>query len=438
MVTIFGKQFGKRAQLEQKQSAAKGLIHMQHLGQPQWTPRDYSQLAKESYEQNAIAYRCVRLVAEAAAAMPMYVQEGKDRLDEHPFYKLIDNPNPFESREEILRSVYSFYQLAGNTYMELVALDKNPRELFVLRPDRMKMKIGRSGYPVEAHYEVGTYKKKFNLKVGVDQQLPIWHLKAFHPTNDTYGFSPVEAAAYAVDVHNEASAFNKSLLQNSATPSGALVYDPGKSQDGHVERLSDEQFARLKSEMDENMVGSRNSGKPLLLDGGMDWKEMGMNPKDLEFVEGKREAAREIALSFGVPPQLLGIPGDNTYSNYQEANRALYRQTVIPLVKMVYGSLSRFLRPSYGEQFCLCTDLDQVEALSSEREALWKRVNASKVHTVDEKRHYLGDDEYEPTEKPGGKIYVGISESPLGEDGDIVPGGPEPKEPEPKPKKGKK
>jgi len=93
----------------------------------------------------------------------------------------------------------------------------------------------------------------------------------------------------------------------------------------------------------------------------------------MDFVEAKHIAAREIALSFGVPPMLLGIPGDNTYSNYAEANRAFYRQTVVPLVTRLASALGHWLGESFGEGLRLVPDLDEVPALSIEREALWKR-----------------------------------------------------------------
>ena len=81
--------------------------------------------------------------------------------------------------------------------------------------------------------------------------------------------------------------------------------------------------------------GAVNAGRPLLLEGGLDWKAMSLSPKDMDFLEAKHTAAREIALAFGVPPMLLGIPGDNTYSNYQEANRVFFRQTVLPLAQRI-------------------------------------------------------------------------------------------------------
>src|SRR5262249_6059682 len=143
---------------------------------------------------------------------------------------------------------------------------------------------------------------------------PILHLTCFHPLDDHYGLSSLEAAAVAVDTHNAAASWNKALLDNAARPSGALVY---AGPDGAV--LSDNQFQRLKRELEDTYQGAVNAGRPLLLEGGLDWKAMSLSPKDMDFMEAKHAAAREIALAFGVPPMLLGIPGDNTYSNYQEA-----------------------------------------------------------------------------------------------------------------------
>src|ERR687888_666702 len=65
----------------------------------------------------------------------------------------------------------------------------------------------------------------------------------------------------------------------------------------------------------------------------------------------------------GVPPMLLGISGDNTYANYQEANRTFWRQTVLPLVNRTARSLSAWLAPAWGEPIALKPDLDAIEAL---------------------------------------------------------------------------
>lgn len=340
---------------------------------------------------NAVSYRCVRIIAEAAAQMPFLVREGSSELENHPFHDLIRRPNPFESQQEFLVRLYSFLLLSGNAYVELVSLDDTPREMFVLRPDRMRIIPGFRGYPQAYEYIVGQRVTRFSTPLN-GLQLPILHIKTFHPTDDFYGLSPVEAAAYSIDVHNQSNVFSKALLDNMARPSGALVYSGGESG---TEALSDDQFYRLKEELEHQFQGARNAGRPLLLDGGLDWKEMSLSPIDIQYTESKDQSARDIALSFGVPPQLLGIPGDNTYTNYSQAVRAMYRQTVIPLVNHLCGDWTTFFEPTFGSNFRVTTDLDTLEALSDERDALWSRVEASTVLTVNEKREALG---YEPLE----------------------------------------
>ncbi len=117
---------------------------------------------------------------------------------------------------------------------------------------------------------------------------------------------------------------------------------------------------------------------------------MSLSPRDLDFMEAKHAAAREIALAIGVPPMLLGIPGDNTYANYAEANRAFWRQTVLPLVQRTSRALTLWLTPAYGYDLRFAPDFDAVEALSPERDALWSRLERTSFLTDAEKRAAIG------------------------------------------------
>jgi HK97 family phage portal protein len=154
--------------------------------------------------------------------------------------------------------------------------------------------------------------------------------------------------------------------------------------------MSAEQYDRLIHEMETHHQGARNAGRPMLLEGGLDWKPMGFSPSDMEFQKTKDAAAREIATAFGVPPMLLGIPGDATYANYAEANRAFYRHTVLPLVERVVASISTWLSTATGDEVALRPDLDQIPALAGEREALWRRIGAATFLSDTEKRRLLG------------------------------------------------
>jgi HK97 family phage portal protein len=369
--------------VDHKSSRIAPLLAFYGLGRPVWTPRDYAALAKEGYQRNAVAHRCVRLIAEAAAGAPLVLKQGRDELSDHPLLTLLKTPNPRQGGQSFLEALYGYLLVAGNAYIEAVQLDDAPRELYALCPDRMKVVAGSNGWPMAYDYQVGSQTIRFDQDgEGVP---PILHLTLFNPLDDHYGFSPTEAAALALDIHNAASQWNKALLDNAARPSGALVYTGG---DGSS--LTDAQFDRLKTEFEAQYQGSANAGRPLLLDGGLDWKPLSLSPKDMDFVATKAAAARDIALAYGIPPMLLGLPGDNTYANYAEANRALWRQTVIPLIRRVMSDIVTWMSPIYGSDLIIEPDLDAVEALSDERESLWRRITNAPFLTNDEKREAVG------------------------------------------------
>lgn len=374
---------GSTATNETKASQAQGLVALHGQGKPRWTPRDYAALTKEGFMKNPVVYRCVRMISEAASSLSLLAYEDEKELDSHPLLLLLNKPGGPVGGTMLLEALYGHLLVAGNAYLEAAVLDDELRELYVLRPDRMKVVPGGSGWPDAYEYTASGQKHRFDqLETNLP---PILHLTLFHPLDDHYGMAPLEAAQMALDVHNETANWNKSLLDNSARPSGALVY---QSVDGG--QLSQEQFDRLKSELETSYQGRDNAGRPLLLEGGLDWKAMGLSPREMDFAEAKNGAAREIALAFGVPPMLLGIPGDNTYSNYQEANRAFWRQTVLPMVGRTLSALSSWTAPIYGDSFRIDYDADRVDALSSEREAVWRRLEAASFLTDAEKRVALG------------------------------------------------
>jgi HK97 family phage portal protein len=116
---------------------------------------------------------------------------------------------------------------------------------------------------------------------------------------------------------------------------------------------------------------------------------MALTPADMDFATLKSAAARDIALAFGVPPMLLGLPGDNTYANYREANRALWRLTLLPLAEKIFAALREGLAPWLPEAQ-LGIDLDRVPALSEDRERLWSQVADAEFLSRAEKRQMLG------------------------------------------------
>ena len=369
---------------EAKASATGPVVAFQGMGRAAWSPRDTSSLIRNGFAGNPVAFRSVKMIAEAAAAIPLVLQDEERRYETHPLLALMTRPNETDGLSEFLESLYGQILLSGDGYLEAAGVDettRGPKWLYVLRSDRMRVVPGADGWPVAYEYAVGSKKHRFDAR---GEPAPILHMKAFHPQDDHYGFSPLEAAASAIDVHSSASRWSKSLLDNAARPSGAIVY---KGADGN---LGPDQYSRLVDELETHHQGARNAGRPMLLQGGLDWKPMGFSPSDMEFQKTKESAAREIALAFGVPPMLLGLPGDNTYSNYQEANRAFYRLTVLPMVAKVSAGLAAWMSGWFGEALTLKADLDNIPALAAERDQQWKRVADADFLTDAEKRSLLG------------------------------------------------
>jgi HK97 family phage portal protein len=368
--------------LWKRRFAERKLMAWHTPGRAVWPSRDPEAFAREGYGQNAIAYRCVRMIAEAAASASLKVEPLG-----HPLARLLAKPNPEQTGVELLEAYYGHLQVTGNAFMEAATLeDDAPSELYVLRPDRTRVIPGPDGWPVGWEYRVGETVRRFE-RDPVTLDAPILHLKLFNPSDDWYGLSPMQAAAFAIDIHNAGGAWNKALIDNAARPSGALVFTGD-------DRLSEEQLRRLRDEIESMHAGAANAGRPLLLEGGLDWRPMSLSPSDMDFIEARHTASRDIALAFGVPPMLLGIPGDNTYSNYREANLAFWRQTILPLAQKCARGIEVWLGRRWREEgpASVAVDIESVSALAVEREALWSRLVGADFLSLEEKRQLAGVD----------------------------------------------
>ncbi|MEF2546745.1 phage portal protein [Aurantimonas sp. E1-2-R+4] len=351
-----------------------------------WSERSYEALARLGFMQNPIVYRSVRLIAETAAAIPFVLYDGANEVVRHPILDLLRRPNTATDGPSLIETLCGHLLLSGNAYLEVANFESEIKALYSLRPDRVRIIEGRDGWPDGYEYRAGHSVRRIAAEGSDGRPSALLHVRLFHPLAEMAGYSPLAAAQTALDLHNAASRWNKALLDNSARPSGALVYQP---TDGG--NLAPEQFDRLKAELESGYAGSARAGRPMLLEGGLDWKAMALSPKDMDFIEARNGAARDIALAFGVPPMLLGIPGDLTYANYAEANRAFFRLTVLPLITRLSGAIGDWLGGHFAApELRLGVDLDQVDGLSAEREALWARVGAADFLTRSEKRVAVG------------------------------------------------
>ena len=355
---------------------AQSLIALSTLPVSTWGRVDPSALLRDGYTGNAVAYRCVRMIAEAAASISW--QSDDERVAD-----LLIDPSPGASGRALLERLYTDLQITGNAWLEAVTLagEPVPRGLFPLRVDCVRVQQNARGHV--SGYAVQLKQGERVVTPAADGWSPVLHLKLYNPANPVLGQSPLAAARKSLDIHNGAAGWAKSLIDNAARPSGALLY----GKDGA--RLNDEQFDRLKTQLTEEHAGAANAGRLLLLEGGLDWQPMSLSPVEMDFAETRHAAAREIALAFGVPPMLLGIPGDNTYATYKEAHLAFWRLTILPLVQKTASDFMVWLRGRF-DGLSLQPNLDDVPAFASERDALWARIGAASFLSDAEKRALLG------------------------------------------------
>lgn len=350
-----------------------------HGSNPEWTPNNYNSLVSESFQKNVFAFRSINLIASGIASIPMHVK-NKDLTVNQELTELLTHPNKEQGRSSFITSVVSYLLLSGNAFIY-----SDGEQLYCLRSDRVKLVYNKAKTAVKSYvYEVD------NVRIPVDLE-DILHLKFFNPSDDWYGFAPLRAAIYAVDQYNEMAKHNLSILQNGGRPSGCLILKD-------YQNLDEQTRNEMRNRLSEIYAGANNAGRIMLLEGGYEWKEMGLTPHDLDFAEAQNTIAREIVQAFGVPPILVGIRGDASFNNYREARTHFWEDTVLPLAELIRTQFTDWFRKKYQKNCEIYFDLDSIPALIGKREILWEKVSRADFLTINEKREILGFPKIKQTE----------------------------------------
>ena len=396
------------------------------MGQARWLAHSYRVLAVEGFETNPVVYACVTKLARALSSVDLHLydhtRQGKLRkIDKHDILDLINSPNPAWSGRQFLEKVATQYLIGGNAYILGNNGQDRPSELWALPPEFVTVDAsGGRMLPSAYHYRPGPQTTTFPVDQ-VTGRSQLLHLRTVNPLNEWSGLPPLAAAAHGVDIFNAGQEWNKALLQNEGRPSGALQMR--QSKDGSAPILSDDQFARLKDEVDANYTGSHNAGRPMLLDSALEWVQMSLNSKDMDHRETMLTNARFIAACYGTPPQLVNIPGESTFNNFQQATMAYWGDTVLPLLGILIEDINRWLPPMFGERGTfLWYDEEQIPALEPRRKEKSDRINAALYMTYDEKREAMGLEAYAQPEKPGANsLFVPANQIPIELAGTVDP-----------------
>lgn len=410
-----------------KQQALEAKSRAMFFGLPPHTGigNDFMQLATEGYAQNAVANACITKIANAIASVDLdaFIQsEGKlVKKDEHPLEELLERPNQTQSGKAFIRDMVTQYLIGGNAFILAGSLDDDmkspPSSLYLLSPAKVEIVMGDK-MPTAYKYKPTPDSQAVTYPIdplrGTGKVL---HLKTPNPLNEWLGLAPMQAAAYGIDIFNAGMKWNKKLLDNDCRPAGALVM---KDASGNSAALNDQQYLRLKEEIETQFSGASNAGRPLLLEGGLDWRELSISPKDMDYRENILMAARFIASVFHVPPQLVNIPGESTYSNYEQAEMSFWNDTVIPLLTSLLEDLNRWLSPLYKDGAFMWYDEESVTALEPLRRMKSERLNASSYLSINEKRYAMGFEAMEGGNEvlvESGKVPLSLLDATMQENG---------------------
>lgn len=317
-----------------------------------WTNWSSEKAVKEGYKANVYVYACIMKKARAVASVPWYVAKQSpdgtwEKVKNHPLEMLIDKPNPFMSRSDLMERLVINLDLAGNSLFKKVMYNGNTLELFPIGPDGIKPVPDDNEFIKEYEYTVQGQKYSYEPN-------EILHAMYVDPANVYWGLSPLQVAAKTVDTDIEAVNWNKVSLQNRAVTDGSFTFD---------QPLTSEQWTEARQQIRQQHQGSQNARTPWVLGGGAKWQSMSLSPVDMDFIDGRKMTREEICTVFDVPPPIVGILDKANYSNMKEARRVFWLDTIVPLLENIKNILNRSINPQYGDGVEIDFDLSNVEAL---------------------------------------------------------------------------
>lgn len=371
---------------------------------------DYTSQLIKGYSSNPYVARCVDIRAQAVSSLvPLVVDADGNEIDgDHPLKAVIQHPNPDQSWREFVQEAQTHLAINGNAYILMMTTRADGLRLYAVPPSQI------APIPQDDPFEPVRVWTLYGGKMNAEPDMII-HLHGVLGVDGIRGISPLESAGLSVIQQTEARNWNRSLMEKGAKPSLAIIFRNKLTQEGF------ESFRRRYHAMH---TGTSNAGTTLILDEDANVVSAGFNARDMDYANGVTVSAREIAIAFQVPPELIGDSANKTYSNAQEANREFAQHTVVPLADMMYEAVSRRLWPAGDAK--ITYDRSAIDALKGDEAALLTALTACDFLTVNEKRarmNYSDVDGGEEILTPMGKVPLSETATPIekllgGEDAD--------------------
>lgn len=276
-------------------------------------------------------YACVRVIAESLSQLPLpvyrRVAKGKERLPKHPLARVLRKPNAWQTGYEFREMMTAHAVLRGNAYAQILRFGGQVSSLIPLNPAEMRVERGADG---GLRY---TYRAQQQGQQ-VYAQSEILHLRGLSSDGIT-GLSPIALQRESIGLAMAAEKLGAQMFGNGAKPNAGLK---------HPKQLSEEAFERLKASLDESYNGG-NALRTIVLEEGLEWVKIGVDPKDAQFLETRKFQVEDIGRVFRVPPHKIGNLDKATFSNIEHQSQEFVSDTLMPWAARWEQALSLNLLP---------------------------------------------------------------------------------------------
>ena len=373
---------------------------------------DKESFIRDGYENNPNVYAIINTITRSAAVVPWVVYQVTDEkklseyrrtkaelsikrevlkrkaLEEIPDSDLADviqRPNPEQGQSEFIENMLGFMLATGDTYIHGVEADSVFQELYVM-PAHITEIVSSGGLesPIKG-YKVRGYSYNITLDYATVMHMKYWNPDYRSPGSHLYGMSPLRAARSVVTQSNDTFTANQRALQNMGAEGMLSLED---------EYITPEQFGQLQRDMKARVESPNNYKRMLLAANKWKWIQFGISPVDLNIIESQKMSLRDLCNIYGISSELLNDPDNKTNANKKESRRALYYETVLPMLDHLKYELNRWLVPAYsqrdGVDYYIDYDTSAIPALAEDMDKVAERLSRIDELTFNEKREALG------------------------------------------------
>lgn len=360
---------------------------------------------------NPVSARCVDKIAQAAADYPLEVYVKGAIKTDHPLVKVLNGRvGQGQSGWQMKYAVAALIKTYGGAYLKGTFVSSGLAEITQVMPPSM-VKPLYDEYTMESGFEVSTKSGPVLFKIEKNGACSLKRVGAIDPTDRTKHVSPADMAMKSIEENNSNRDYSRGMFERFGRRPAVMTLPDG------TQAPTDDEWKMIKARLESHSQQDPSGRVPQMISGGVTYQELGASSADMQTLDNRAATAREICFVLGVPPMLMGIEGDSTYSNQAEANASFCRDTTRPLVNMLCAALTEWVSMYYGGNIEIRADVSGDGFAAAERATNWERIGKAEGLTVNEKRDLMGygrtDEITETTD--GDAVFVNGGLIPLSE-----------------------